>query len=79
MKKLKKIPIQIYLDPDQEKVIGMLAKEQGKSKAAVIRLCIKEYLSRLPVEKDPIMNILALGSSNKNDISEKHDDYLTKQ
>jgi len=37
MKKLKKTPIQIYLEPEQDKIIALLSKASGKSKAQVRR------------------------------------------
>ncbi len=55
MGKLEKIPIQIYLEPEQDKIIGFLSKESGKSKAAVIRLCISKFLDNLPSEEDPAL------------------------
>ncbi len=61
MKRLKKIPIQIYLDPEQEKIVGLLSKSSGRSKAAIIRSCISKYIDNLPVEKDPALNIINLG------------------
>jgi hypothetical protein len=76
MRKLKKIPFQIYLEPEQDKIITLLAKSTGKSKAAVIRLCISKYLASIPPEKDPALGIMNLGASGKKDIAEKHDDYL---
>ncbi|MGB9497042.1 MAG: hypothetical protein C4B57_01355 [Deltaproteobacteria bacterium] len=76
MKKLKKIPVQVYLDPEQQKIIGFLSKTSGKSKAAIIRSCISNFIAGLPLEKDPALNIINLGASGKKDIAEKHDDYL---
>lgn len=76
MKKLKKIPIQIYLEPDQDKIIGILSKSTGKSKAAIIRSCISEFIAGIPIKEDPAMNIMNLGDSGKKDIAEKHDEYL---
>ena len=76
MKKLKKIPVQIYLDPEQQRIIGLLSKTSGKSKAAIIRSCISSFIASLPLEKDPALNIMNLGASGKKDIAEKHDDYL---
>ena len=76
MKRLKKIPMQIYLEPEQEKIIGLLAKTSGKSKAAIIRSCISQFIATLPPEKDPAMGIMDLGASGEKDISKKHDDYL---
>lgn len=76
MKKLKKIPIQIYLEPEQGKIIGHLSKTTGRSKAAIIRSCISKFIESLPPENDPALGIMNLGASGKKDIAEKHDDYL---
>jgi len=76
MKKLKKIPVQIYLDPEQQRIIGLLSKTSGKSKASISRSCISNFIASLPLEKDPALNIMNLGASGKKDIAEKHDDYL---
>ena len=76
MKRLKKVPIQIYLEPEQDKIVGLLSKSSGKSKAAIIRSCISKHIASLPLENDPALDIMKLGASGKNDISEKHDDYL---
>ncbi len=77
MGKLKKIPIQIYLEPEQDKVISFLSKTSGTSKAGIIRLCISRYLDSLPPEKDPALGNMKLGASGRRDIAEKHDEYLT--
>jgi hypothetical protein len=76
MKKDRKIPFQIYLDPDQEKMVVHLSQSSGKSKAFIIRLCISKYIESLPPEKDPAMELISLGASGKKDISRRHDDYL---
>ena len=76
MKRLKKIPIQVYLEPEQQKIIGLLSKSSGKSRAAIIRSCISKFIADLPLEEDPALNIINLGASGKKDIAEKHDDYL---
>jgi hypothetical protein len=78
MIKSKKIPIQIYLDPDQFKMIDLLSKARNTSKAATIRNCIAKYFKNLPLENDPALNIINLGASGKKDIAAKHDDYLIK-
>jgi hypothetical protein len=76
MNKSKKIPFQIYLDPDQEKMVEHLSQSSKKSKAFIIRLCISKYIEGLPLEKDPAMELINLGASEKKDISRRHDDYL---
>ena len=76
MLKSKKVPIQIYLDPDQFKMIDLLSKARNTSKAATIRNCIAKYLENLPLEYDPALNIVNLGALEKKDIAANHDDYL---
>jgi hypothetical protein len=76
MKKNRKIPFQLYLDPDQEKMVDHLSQRSGKSKAFIIRLCISKFLENLPPEEDPAMELINLGASGKKDISRRHDDYL---
>ena len=76
MKRLRKVPMQIYLEPEQDKIIGLLSKTSGKSKAAIIRSCISKFVGSLPPEKDPALNIMNLGASGKKDIAKRHDDYL---
>ncbi len=76
MRRLKKIPIQIYLEPEQQKIIDILSKTSGKSKAAIIRSCIAEFIATLPLREDPALDIMNLGASGKKDIAERHDDYL---
>ena len=77
MKRLKKIPFQIYLEPDQQKIINILAKSTGKSRAAIIRSCISKFIDTLPLSEDPALNIMNLGESGKKDMAERHDEYLT--
>ena len=76
MQKSRKVPVQIYLEAEQDKIIGFLSKASGRSKAAIIRTCISRYITSLPLKKDPALNIMNLGSSGKKDIAERHDDYL---
>lgn len=76
MKGAKKIPIQVYLDPEQNKAIEALSKTLGKSKAAIVRSCISRFIETLPPEQDPAMKIIGLGASGKKDISQNHDKYL---
>ena len=75
MLKSKKVPIQIYLDPDQFKMIDLLSKARNTSKAATIRNCIARYLESLPLENDPALNIINLGASGKKDVAANHDKY----
>jgi predicted DNA-binding protein len=76
MRALKKKPIQIYIEPRQDKVLDTLSKRKGISKAAIIRESVERYLKELPVEEDSALRLIGLGSSGKGDLSIKHDKYL---
>lgn len=76
MKKFKKVSVQVYLEPEQDRILALLSTTSGKSKAAIIRSCISKYIDSLPLEKDPALRVMNLGASGKKDIAEKHDDYL---
>jgi len=78
MKALKKKPIQVYIEPRQDDVLKVLSKKRGVSKAAIIRESIEKFLKELPLEKDPAMGLVGLGSSRKGDLSRKHDRYLAR-
>lgn len=78
MRKLKKKPVQMYIEPGQDAALATLAKKRGVSKAELIRESIEKYLRTLPVEEDPAMGIVGLGSSDKSDVSARHDKYLVK-
>ena len=75
---MKKVAIQVYLDPDQDRVLGYLSKTQKRSKASIIRACLQDYIARIPLEEDPILKVIGLGESGYTDISEKHDEYLIR-
>jgi len=78
MGSLKKKPIQIYIEPQQDRILEILSKKRGVSKAGIIRDSIGKFLEEIPVEEDPAMGLIGLGSSGKRDLSDQHDKYLTK-
>jgi hypothetical protein len=78
MRNLKKKPIQIYIEPQQNRALDLLSKRKGVSKAHLIREGIVRLLKDLPVEEDPAMGLIGLGVSGKGDLSENHDRYLAK-
>ena len=55
-----------------------LSKKMGVSKAAIIRESLDKFLKEIPVEKDPALSLIGLGSSDKGDLSDKHDKYLSR-
>jgi len=76
MRKLKKKPIQIYIEPEQDAILEVLSKNNHRSKASLIRESIEYYVANLPAEEDAVMNIIGLGASKRGDISHKHDTCL---
>ncbi len=77
MARLTKKPIQIYLEPGQDKALRILAERRGTSIGALIRQGVQRYLDQeIPVEEDPALDIVGLGSSGRSDLSEDHDKYL---
>ena len=78
MKSLKKKPIQIYIEPQQDYVLGNLARKRGISKAEIIRKSLDKFLREIPLEEDPGMGLIGLGTSGHRDLSDHHDNYVAK-
>lgn len=78
MKNLKKKPIQIYIEPQQDYVLENLAKKKGISKAEIIRESLHKFLREIPLEEDPGMGLVGLGNSGKRNLSDHHDKYLAR-
>lgn len=78
MKKSNRVPLQVYLEPEQDKIVSHLARSSGTSKAAIIRSCIQKFIDGLPPENDPALRIMNLGNSKKSDIAQRHDEYLER-
>ena len=78
MKSLKKKPIQIYIELQQDHVLKALSKRKGISKAEIIRESLERFLREVPVVEDPAISLIGLGSSGKRDLSDQHDKYLVR-
>jgi hypothetical protein len=78
MATLTKRPIQIYLRQEQLEALRVLANKQGVSVAELVRQGVDRILSDIPLEQDPIWDIVGLGSSDVNDLSLEHDRYLAE-
>lgn len=80
MAKLTKKPIQIYLEPAQDRALRGLAQRRGASLGALVRQSVQRYLEEeVPLEEDPALGLLALGRSGRGDLSRDHDQYLTRR
>ena len=78
MKALKKKPIQIYIEHQQDSALTSLARKKGVSKAEIIRESLERYLREIPLEDDPAMGLIGLGRSKRKDLSERHDEYIAR-
>jgi hypothetical protein len=76
MKTGRKKPIQIYIEPRQDRVLAALARNRNISKAELIRESLDKYLREIPLQEDPATGLIGLGDSGKQDLSQHHDDYL---
>lgn len=70
-------PLQVYLDPEQDRALRVLAQRQKVSLAELIRRGVDRYLAEaLPPERDPSLKLIGLGSSGRDDLSVRHDEVL---
>ncbi|HET7264068.1 MAG TPA: CopG family transcriptional regulator [bacterium] len=72
----------IYLDPADLEVLRSEARSQGISLAELMRRLVREHVKdSSPGEKpgtDAFMKLVGLGSSDRADISERHDAYIAE-
>ena len=78
MKRLKKKPIQINIEPKQDYVFGDHVREKGVSKTEIFRKSLEKFVKETPVEEDPGMGLIGLGNSDKRNLSGYHDKYLAR-
>ena len=78
MKTMRERPLQIYLRPDQDTALRNLAEKEGVSIAELVRRGVDQVLTSMPIEHDPALGIIALGSSGIGDVAERHDYYLSQ-
>jgi metal-responsive CopG/Arc/MetJ family transcriptional regulator len=72
--------IQFYLEPELKKQLEFLASQHKISKAELIRQSIRKFLKEEKVnEEEPLLEIIGLGRSGIDNVSEKHDKYLAEE
>jgi len=69
-------PLQVYLEEKEIDALRAIAAKKKTSMAEIVRESIAQYLTSLPIEDDPAVEIIGLGSSGLGDLSERLDDYL---
>lgn len=78
MAAVNKHPLQVYVRPEQIAALRHLAERRGVSVAELVRQGIDEILANVAPEEDPLLDIIGMIKSGPSDVSEKHDEYLTK-
>jgi len=60
--------LQISIEPELDLAVERRAKEEGLSKAEVIRRCVREEIRPLPsIEDDPLFKLFGTASSDPGD------------
>ncbi|HZS93357.1 MAG TPA: CopG family transcriptional regulator [Chloroflexota bacterium] len=63
--------LQIMIDEDLDAALERLALAQHTSKAALIRLYVRERVQPLPpIEEDPLFQLVGMGDFEPSDIDE---------
>lgn len=66
---------QIYLEPEQHRLLKREAEAKGVSLAELVRQLATDHLYKKP-HRDDFTRIVGLGRSGARDVSENHDRYL---
>ncbi len=72
---------QILLDEVQHHFLADEARRQGKSISALLRQLVDEYIEsqhQLPLDRDPLWDMIGIAHGGPDKISEDHDRYLTE-
>ncbi len=75
---INKKPIQVYLEPEQLRSLRALARQRRVSMGELIRQGVNHILSEVPLEEDPLWNIVGTFDSGLGNLAEKHDEYIAK-
>ncbi len=73
---LIKEPIAVYLEEKQLDALKALAQTRQISLDELVREGVDRVLNEVPLEEDPLWNIVGLGDSGLGDLAENHDKYL---
>lgn len=76
---LTKKPFQIYLRQEQLDALRLMAEKRGISIAELVRQGVDQLLISVPVEDDPLLDIINLGDSGLGDLAQNHDQYLADE
>jgi hypothetical protein len=80
MRMMTKKPLQVYLEPSQERALRELAAREHVSLAELIRRSVDRYLAEaIPPEQDPSLGLIGLGHGGPPDLSLRHDELVASQ
>jgi hypothetical protein len=71
-------PIQVYLRPEQIESLRAISERRKVSIAELVRQGVDRVLEDVPVEEDPLWNIIGIMDGGPNDLAENHDKYLAE-
>jgi len=71
-------PIQVYLRPEQIESLRAISERRKVSIAELVRQGVDRVLEDVPVEEDPLWDIIGIMDGGPNDLAENHDRYLAE-
>jgi hypothetical protein len=75
---VNKKAVQVYLRPAQLEALRALARRRKVPMAELVRQGVDRVLADVPVEEDPLWQIVGTFDSGLGDLAEKHDEYLAQ-
>lgn len=78
---MKKVPLQVYLDPRDRKLLGDLAKQHGLSMAETLRTAIRRWWMESERREDPVLDLVGSidAAELPEDLSTRHDEYAVRE
>lgn len=69
----------IFLDEDLEHDLGVLARRQGRPKAALVREALERYVAAEKSVGGGRLAFVAVGHSGRSDLAERHEELLERE
>ena len=69
----------IFLDEPLERDLEILARRQGRPKAALIRDALSRYVDTERRTASNRLGFVAVGGSGRSDVAERHEDLLAQE
>jgi hypothetical protein len=74
---MKRVPLQVYLDPRDQAQLERLAAGLGLSKAETVRVAIRRWAIEATGGEDPVLDLIGTIDAPElpADLSTRHDEY----